>query len=1041
MNLAELSIKRPVFVTCLVILSLAAGLISMSKLGVDQFPDVTFPIVVVATPYPGAGPTEVETLVTKPIEDELSSISGIKRLTSENREGFSVVIAEFYLEVDVKYAEQQVRDHVGSVKSKLPTDVKESTISRVDPSDQPIIQVALSSDLSAAQLYDLADEKLKPLFGQVPSVGKVEILGGRKREVHVSLDRRKLKQREISAGQVALRLAGAGLDIPGGKKNIGKQETSFRTLGEFSKISDIQALVVNFFGNENPVRVGDVATVEDSLEDEQSRAILNGKPTLFMNIYKQSGSNTVKVTDDLKKKITQINETLKASPSPAKLELVRDGSVLVRANVDDVEESIYIGIILAVVVVYLFLANFRSTIITGLALPNSLIGAFILMAIAGYTINIMSLLALSLAVGLLVDDAIVVRENIFRHIEMGKSAIQAAIDGTNEVRLAVIATTLTIVAVFGPLGFLSGVVGQFFKQFGLTIVFAMMISLFDALTIAPMLSAYFAGRSHGETKNPLYQWTLGPVLRGFSRFQDNLEARYAGLIAIVMRNPFKTLMISTGVFLACMWTSRFVASTFLPTNDFGEFMVTLDLPPGVNLDGMAEVSEKVDAVIRKNPEVLVSALTIGSETGDANQASFYIRLVPSKQRTLNTTQFKNKVRDQLKVFNAANPIVKDYDPVGQGQRQFTLNILGSDQKELEKIANGLKTKLSTNVNLVDPDVNFRPGKPEFQVRPIKGRTEQMGVSVASIGGELHTQIEGQTPAKFRENGIEYDIRVRLQEDQRDLAQGFKDTWVPNVNQSLIPLPRVADPVSTTGPSKTTRQDRTKYVQISADIRQGGGLGDVMKEVSEMLTVGEFKLPQGYEFKFVGQGENFQELGASIKVAMGAGVLFIFLVLASLYESFVTPLTIMLAMPLAICGSFVALALAHESTNVFSMIGLVMLLGVAVKNSILLVDYANQLIQQGVSREEAMIKAGRTRLRPILMTSMALIAGTLPIALGLNEASRQRTSMGVAIIGGLVSSTLLTLVVVPAAYVYIDRFRIWSQNFLGRLFIQDFQPKK
>ena len=725
-----------------------------------------------------------------------------------------------------------MRDHVGSVKAKLPLDIKESSIARIDPSDQPIAQMSVDADLPPAQLYDLADDRLKPMIEQVPSVGKIEILGGRKREVQVSLDRKKLKQYEVSATQVSDRLAGAGLDIPSGKKNIGTKETSFRTLGQFSSIQDISSLVVNFFGNENAVRVGDVAKVTDTLEDEQTRAFANGKPTLFINVYKQSGSNTVKVADDVRNKIALINKNLANQPGHPVLNLVRDGAQAVRINVDDVKESIFIGIVLAVLVVYLFLGNFRSTIITGLALPNSLIGSFILMYLAGYTINIMSLLALTLSVGLLVDDAIVVRENIFRHIEMGKSAIRAALDGTGEVRLAVIATTLTIVAVFGPLGFLSGVVGQFFKQFGLTVVFAMLISLFDALTIAPMLSAYFAGKSHSEIKNPIYRYTLGAVLKGFGRFQDRLENSYERLIGWILRHPLWTLSLSVVVFLGCMMTARYVPSTFLPTNDSGEFMVTLDLPPGVNLDGMAEVAKKVDDVIRKNPEVDMSALTVGSSTGDSNQALFYVHLINSKKRSLNTTQVKNKMRDELKEFSFANPIVKDYDPVGAGERQFTLNILGNDQAELEKIALQLKAKLSVSPQLVDVDVNFRPGKPEFQVRPIKSKTEAMGITVASIGNELRTEIEGTTPAKFRENGLEYDIRVRLQEDQRDLTQGFKDTWVPNVNNSLIRLTSVADPVSTTGPSKTTRQDRTKYVQVNADIRSGGGLGNVMKEVSK-----------------------------------------------------------------------------------------------------------------------------------------------------------------------------------------------------------------
>ena len=1036
-DLAEIAIKRPIFIASIIILSLGTGYLAMNRLGVDLFPDVTLPVVTITTPYPGAGPLEIETLISKPLEDELSTLSGIKRLSSENREGFSIVIAEFTLETDIKYAEQEVRDRVGAAQIKFPTDTKEPTITRLDPADQPVIQLALKADLSPAKLYDLADDRLLPMLEQIPSVGKVEIIGGQKREIHVSLDRHKLKEHELSAGDVVARLAGAGENIPSGRQNQGPKEMIFRTLGQFQSVSDIRSLVVNFFGNDVPIRVSDIADIEDTLEDEKTRSFLNGKKSLFINAFKQSGSNTVKVADALEKHVGKINKKLANQPGHPELTIIRNGSVAIRINIDDVKESIEIGVFLAVVVVYLFLANFRSTIITGLALPNSLIGSFILMWLAGYTINLMTLLALTLSVGLLVDDAIVVRENIFRHIEMGKRGIQAALEGTREVRMAVIATTLTVIAVFGPLAFLSGTVGQFFKQFGLTIVFAMLISLFDALTIAPMLSAYFAGAQHEESKSKIYNYTFGFVLKKFNQFQDHLENSYERLLRVIVVHPMITLVLSTVVFFLCMSLVRFVPKTFLPTQDNGEFSVHLDMPPGTSLDGMAAVATKIDEVIRKNAEVTTSALSVGSSDGDPNQAEFYIHLVDSEKRKVNTSQLKARIREQLLPFAMFNPLVKDFDPIGSGQRPFSVNILGPEQAKLEEIGLKLKERLKNQNDLLDVDVNFRPGKPEFQIQPDKNQAQQMGITPAAIGNELHTQIEGATPAKYRENGLEYDIRVRLKEEQRDLKAGFYETYVQNINKSLISLSRVSKGVDTVGPSKVTRQDRSRYIQVNADIRPGGGLGNAMQEVSQILTT-EMKLPENYEFKFIGQGENFEELGSSMAIAMGAGVLFIFLVLASLYESFVTPFTIMLAMPLAICGSFVALAITQESLNIFSMIGLVMLLGVAVKNSILLIDYANQKIRDGMDRTEAIILAGKTRLRPIVMTSMALIAGTLPLAMGLNEASKQRTSMGIGIIGGLVSSTLLTLLVIPAAFSYVDRFRVWAKDFLGGIFLADYK---
>ncbi|MBY0470557.1 efflux RND transporter permease subunit [bacterium] len=1030
MTLAELSIKRPIFITCVVFLMLAAGASAIFRLGVDLFPNVQFPVVTIQVSYRGASPAEMETLVSKPLEDEISSLSGIKRISSTNQESLSTVVAEFTYETDVKYAEQQIRDRVGAAKKRLPTEIDEPVIRRVDPADQPILILSVQADVPTGQLYDLANEVIKPRIEQVNQVGLVEIIGGRKREIQVNLDREKLKVREISATQVANRIAAAGQNIPVGKVDEEKTEVVYRTLGEFNTLDEVKSTIVNFFGNDVPVTVSDLGTVTDGLVDERSRSYVNGKPALTLNVFRQSGSNTIAVVNAVLKKVKVIEKELANYPGKPKVSLIRDGSLWIHANVEDVQESIIIGIVLAVVVVFFFLGSGRSTIITGLALPNSLIGAFVLMSMAGFTINIMTLLALSLSVGLLIDDAIVVRENIFRHLEMGSSPMKAAKEGTLEVTLAVIATTLTVIAVFGPVGFLKGVTGQFFREFGLTICFAMAISLFDALTIAPMLSAYFAGSVHTKSSNRLYNATLGKWLASFERGQVWLEGKYEKLIAYSVKHPMKVLVGSAVVFFLCCATLVLVPKTFLPPQDAGEFSVGLDMPPGTNLETMTEVANKVDEVIRANSEVALTSVSVGGRDGAANVAETYVKLVPAKTRKLNTGQFKDKLREQLKDYAYAIPKVKDYDAIGAGQRPFMMNVIGNDQKQLEDVAEKVFQFAKNHPGLKDVDTNFKKGKPEFQVVPDQRKMEQLGMSTSLLGMELRAQVEGIAPAKFRQNGIEYDIRVRLQQDQRNLKEGFRETVVPNINNRFVRLPNVSKPVETLGPAKVNRQDRARAIQIAGDITPGKGLGDIMKDISNYID-NEIKLPQGMRYVFIGQAENFQELGGSMLAAMGFGILFIYLVLASLYESFVTPFTIMLALPLAICGSFVSLAIARESLNLFSMIGTIMLLGIATKNSILLVDYANQQIQKGVSRTEALMMAGKTRLRPILMTTMALIAGTLPIALGLNEASRQRTSMGVCIIGGLISSTLLTLVVVPAAFSYIDRFRVWSSGMASR----------
>ncbi len=1033
MTLADLSIKRPTFITCVVLLMLSVGGYAMKRLGVDLFPDVTFPIIFVQVPYPGAGPSEIETLVSRPIEDELSTISGMKRISSISQEGVSQVIAEFDLGVDIKDAEQQIRDRISSIKRRLPDDIEEPTTRRLDPSDQPIMMLGVNGEGSETELFDIADEVIRPRIEQVPQVGLVYVAGARKREIKIELDRAKMKARELSANQVLDTLKSSGENIPGGKLEESKTESVIRTLGEFKSIQEIRNLVVNFFGGDRSLTLKDIATVTDSQVDEKSRVYLNGKKSLFLFVFKQSGANTIAVVDNIKARITKLNAEFEAQKKATKLTIVRDGSIYIRNNVTDVYESIILGILFAVIVVYFFLGSFRSTVITGLALPNSLIGAFILMWAAGYTINLMTLLALSLSVGLLIDDAIVVRENIFRHIEKGASPLKAALEGTKEVSLAVIATTLTVIAVFGPVAFLKGVVGQFFKQFGFVVCFAMIISLFDALTIAPMLSAYFAGDPHKQKKNFMNQ-----AAAKFGKFQDWLENKYESILTTWFKKSQKLIFLQlvgilAVVFIMAGFFGARVPKTFLPPQDAGEFQVGIDLPPGTSLDEMDRLTREVDAKIRENPEVAIVATNAGSRDGEANVSSMYVKLVPSKERRINTIAFKDRIREQLKPYAFANPAVKDYDAVGGGQRPFNLNIVGMDQSVLEPYAQKVFKWLKAHPALKDTDVNYRPGKPELQVALDRTKAQALGVNPGRAGLEIRNLIEGDVAAKYREDGREYDVRLRLKEDQRNIREGFDQMYVPNLNNSLIRLKDVATLKQAEGPSKINRQDRSRYIQVQADITPGKGMGEVMGDIERRFNdpKDELHLPTGVRYAFVGQAENFQELLGSMVTAIIFGVIFIFLVLASLYESFITPVTIMLALP-TVVGALPALWLMNESLNIFSMIGMIMLLGVSVKNSILLVDYANQRVLEGTDRIQAMIEAGKTRLRPILMTTMALVAGTVPVALGLNEASKQRTSMGVAIVGGLLVSMFFTLFLVPSAYLFVDRFRVWAKRFGTRV---------
>ncbi len=1030
MSPALLSIQRPFFITCLVILMIVLGYGSLKKMPVDLFPDVTFPTIVIETMYPGSGPAEIESEVSKVIEDELSSISGIKKISSTSREGISVITAEFQLSVDLKFAEQQVRAKVDNVRRDLPEDIEQPVIRSVSPSDSPILQLSLTADLPPGEMFDFADDVIRPLFEQVPQVGQVDILGGRKREIHVLVDRNKAKYYEVPVQMVSQSLRQGGRNIPSGKYESGSTEQTFRTIAQYQTIDQIKTNVIKQTNGANAVTVGDVAQVVDDLEDETSRTWVNAKQGLQFQVYRQSGANTVAVARAVKQKVEQINARFKDSKGKPVVTVVNDRSRVIDNNVHDVYESIIIGILLTVIVVYFFLGSLRSTLITGLALPNSLLGAFIFMSWAGFSINIMSLLALSLVVGLLVDDAIVVRENIYRKIEEGMDAIKAALVGTNEVTLAVIATTLTILAVFGPIGNLDGIVGQFFKQFGLTICFAMMVSLFDALTVAPMLSAYFAGNLHPTTPKTWFGRINAKVLKSFDRFQAWLEDVYEWVLRLSLRHPMKTLFVGLGVFIFSLFLVTRLPVGFTPASDDGEFNVSYDLPLGTSLYGTFEVGARMDMVIRELKQVRYSVFTVGSRTGEAQKGQIYVRLVDSKERKENTTQMKDIIRERLANFKQYNLKIADPDISGQAQRQFNMNITGNDLEQVQDFSAKLLEKIRNHPALKEVDTSYRPGKPETQVIMNPSLAREAGVSVRGLGVELRSQIEGDKTAIYREEGRDYDVRVRLQPDQRDLASSFNEISVPNVNNQLIPLRMIAKPQTSRAPAEILRENRAKYVQISADINPTGpGLGRAMADIQNIVK--EMNPPLGVEVSFVGQAERFQELVTNIIVSLGLGIFFIYLILVSLYESFITPFTIMLVIPLAACGAFIGLFVAQRGLDLFSMIGCVTLMGLATKNSILIVDYTAHRMKEGVNRFDALVEAGRVRLRPILMTSFAMIAGMVPVAIGLNEASRPRKGLGISIIGGTVSSTILTLVVIPAAFLFIDRFEHWFRGIFNR----------
>lgn len=1033
MNIAKLAIKRPIFISCIVIIILVLGLISYSRIGMELIPDISFPTISVSTQYSGASPEEIAQLITKPLEDELGTISGLKRITSQNIEGYSVITLEFNMDVDTELAAQDVRDKINIAKNSLPDDLQDDpVVQKFDPDSEAVITLALVSDLSAADVYDLAKETIKPQIERLQDVGTVDIVGGSRREIQVELDQNRLNEYMVSLTDVVSQFSKAGSNVPVGKKEHGASQTIFRAMGEFNNLDQIGTTLLSFSGDVGKsVSVNTLGTVKDGVEDVYSSGYIfyparkdqatkkvitpeSKNSCVYLDVIRQSGKNTVEVTQRVKDSLGTINESLKKMGKNARLIVTHDQSNWIKTNVHETVSSIIEGIILAVLVVYLFLGNIRSTIITAIAIPNSLLGAIIIMNLMGYTFNMMTLMALSLVVGLLVDDAIVVRENIFRKLEEGENSYRAAEHGTTEVMLAVIATTLAILSVFLPIGMLSGVIGKLFKQFGFTVVFAMIVSLFDALTVAPFLSAYFAG--DGRKADNF-------ATRAFERFQQFLDRSYLKIMRYCLDHSLLVIAVTILIFMSSIGLLSFVKKTFFPSQNRDSFKISIDMPSGTSLKGTEDTLEKILEKVKDLPDMDYFGVTAGSASGEVTDGSIQCFLKDNRVKTADEN--RDIVRKMLTEFSFANPTVNSSGG-GGGESPYALVISGHDLPTVEKWADQVMEKVKKIPDLVDVDSSTKKGNPELRVVFNQIKMQQYGVSTNTAGKELRYDINGAVVGQFRKEGIDYDIRARLKPEQRDLRNSFNSTRVPNSSGRMIPLNLVADPVNTTGFAEIDRQDKSYIVKITANLTQNGALGNAMNQTKKIIE-NDVKLPAEVRYSFSGQSETLAETGSSIVFALVMAITFIYLVLASLYESFVTPFTILLAIPPALTGALFALFLTGFMLDMFSMIGMVMLMGLVTKNSILLVDNAVHGVNSGLPRKEAILRAGERRLRPILMTTFAMLAGMLPLAMGIGKAAQMRQSMGISIMGGIIVSTLVTLIVVPAVFEYIDKFRSATES--------------
>ena len=1049
----KVSLNNPVFAAMVMLAFVVLGLFSLQRLQVDQFPNVDFPVVVISTEYPGAAPTIVESEVTKKVEEAVNSVAGINALYSRSYENLSVVIVEFQLHIQGRKAAEDVREKIGQVRPLLRDEVKEPRVLRFDPASRAIWSVAVlpqAADGRAApspiELTNWADQVLKKRLENVRGVGAVQLVGGAKREIHIQLRPPALEALGVTPDQVLAAVRGDNQDQPLGALRTAAQELTVQLAGRVERPEDFARLVVARRGGA-PVHLGQVADVRDGAQEQESLALHNGQRTLLLNVQKAQDENTIGVVDGLYRAVAEMQSEL---PPGIRLEPVVDQSRPIRVAVQNVRQTLLEGAVLTVLIVFLFLNSWRSTVITGLTLPISIIGTFFFMQVLGFTVNMITLMALSLCVGLLIDDAIVVRENIVRHAQMGKRSYDAAMDGTQEIGLAVLATTLSIVAVFLPIGFMQGIIGKFFHEFGLTIVAAVMISMFVSFTLDPMLSSVWHDPSihaHGQRTGPpvtLYDRTIGRVTGWFDHASDRLADGYQRLLGWSLAHKPLTLLIAAAIFGLSVAMVRLLGTEFVPKADFSETNVAFYTPQGSSLEATEAKARQVDAILRGYPEVryTVATLNSGNALGKTN-ASLYIRLVDRHERARNADDLAADFRQRLRAVPGITVTQAGLlEPVG-GQKQIEFSLQGPDLQELARLTRAVQEKINTIPGLVDLDSSVKPDKPVIAVDVRRDAASDLGLSVAQMANSLRTLIAGQTVGNWRAPDDQtYDVNVRLAPEARNTPQDLEHLPFALANADgsnrIVRLNQVATVRESTGPNQINRRDLTREVAVNANVhnRSAGEVsGDIRKALDSMA------FPPGYRYQFGGSTKNMAESFSYAISALLLAVVFIYMILASQFKSFVQPLALMTALPLTLIGVVLALLMFGSSLSMFSIIGVIMLMGLVTKNAILLVDFAIRAREDhtneqgqpapGMSRHDALLMAARVRLRPILMTTLAMIFGMVPLAFAISEGSEQRAPMGQAVIGGVITSSLLTLVVVPVVYCYMDDLAQWARRLLGR----------
>jgi HAE1 family hydrophobic/amphiphilic exporter-1 len=1018
MKLADISIKRPVFATVMVSVLAVFGVWGYQKLSVDMFPDVEFPICTVTAIYPGADPETIESRVVDKLEEAISAVSGIKTLRSTSMESVGLVFVQFELERKADQAVQDVRDKVSAALKNLPSDLEPPLVERLDIGAAPVIAIALAGDMPKRDLTDIAKNTVKQRLQAINGVGSIDIIGGQEREFHVWIDPQRLDSFGLAPGDVAQAVASQNVEIPGGRLDSGALELSIKTRGQVHSAEELGNIIITAAGGA-PVRIRDVARVEDGEQERRSYATFSGKSSVTMVVRKQSGSNTV----DVAHKVKAALEKLRAQYPKVEMKIASDNSLFTERAIDDVKFDLLFGALLAILIIMFFLHDWRATLISATALPVSVISTFAFIYFMGYTLNMMTMLALSLSIGILIDDAIVVIENIHRHLAMGKSPMKAAGEATAEIGLAVMATTASILAVFVPVATMKGLIGRFFVQFGLTVAFAVAVSLFVAFTLTPMLSSRFL-RAHTSK---------GPIGKAIEGFLDAIEHAYSKLLSAALRHRVLTVLTAIAVFVGSILLAAIVPKEFMSVEDRSQFMVKLEMPSGASLAATETMSESVATKLRAVPGVQDTLVTIGgSALAEINRAEIQVNLVGKKKRNFSQAQMIAYTRNQIPGWLGradVNYAVEPFNMTGASSgairnSMVQFNVRGKKYDEISKATDEIIKSLGeqkvvvdgkTQAGYVDLDTSYRGGKPELAINIDRDRAADLGVPMAVIAMTMRSLMADDKVSEMTADGQRYDIRMKLDESFRRKAQDLMVLKVRSTTGQLVNLSNVVSIVDEAGPGKIERQNRQRQITVFANL-SGIALGEATKQVESFAKK---VVPSTMTTDWAGQADMMKESMGYLLSALLLAVIIVYLVLAAQFESFLHPFTIMLSLPLSMVGALGAIAITHSMLNIMTMIGIILLMGLVTKNAILLVDYANTLRRQGLPRREALLKAGAVRLRPILMTTGAMIFGMAPVALGLSEGGELRAPMAIAVIGGLITSTLLTLVIVPVAYTIID----------------------